>query len=174
MTSIVAVPASALFAFGWLFGDPTSVPLWQIGLALPLAGVGVFWIYVHESWRHGKYIDAQFVPSAAAAGCAALFRARSERRAGTYSAFMTQAHPLSGIPMPSLSYLAQESARNSRARTKRLSGAVMKDHSQRDSGNPYSPLMSILLLLVAGIVVKIGAATQLCHLVQSSCQLALN
>src|SRR5450755_2244794 len=108
MTSIVAVPASVLFAFGSLFGDPTSVPLWQIGLALLLAGVGVFWIYLHESWRRGKYIDAQFVPSAAAAGCVALFRARNGRRAGTYSAFMTQAHPLSGIPMPSLSYLSQE------------------------------------------------------------------
>ena len=51
MTSIarIAVPASALFASGWLFRDPTSVPLWQIGLALLLAGVGVFWLYLHES-----------------------------------------------------------------------------------------------------------------------------
>ena len=51
MTSIVriAVPASTLFASGWLFRDPTSVPLWQIGLALLLAGVGVFWMYLHES-----------------------------------------------------------------------------------------------------------------------------
>jgi hypothetical protein len=49
MTSIVriAVPASTLFASG--FRDPTSVPLWQIGLALLLAGVGVFWMYLHES-----------------------------------------------------------------------------------------------------------------------------
>jgi hypothetical protein len=34
-------------------------------------------------------------------------------------------------------------------------GAVMKDHSQQDDGNPYSPLMCILLLLM------VGAATQL-------------
>jgi hypothetical protein len=54
--------AGLLFASGWLFRDPTSVPLWQIGLALLLAGVGVFWMYLHESWRRGKYIDAQFVP----------------------------------------------------------------------------------------------------------------
>jgi hypothetical protein len=33
--------------------------------------------------------------------------------------------------------------------------AVMKDHSQEDIGNPYSPLMCILLLLM------VGAATQL-------------
>ena len=39
-----------------------------------------------------------------------------------------------------------------------LNGAVMKDHSQKDNGNPYSPLMSILLLLM------VGAATQLGHL----------
>jgi hypothetical protein len=31
----------------------------------------------------------------------------------------------------------------------------MKDHSQGDAANPYSPLMCILLLLV------VGAATQL-------------
>jgi hypothetical protein len=34
-------------------------------------------------------------------------------------------------------------------------GAVMKDHSQGDAANPYSPLMCILLLLA------VGAATQL-------------
>jgi hypothetical protein len=72
-------------------------------------------------------------------------------------------------------FISQEAARNSRAPSKSFSfGAVMEDHSQRDNGNPYSPLMCILLLLVVGIVVKIGAATQLCHLAQSSCQLALN
>jgi hypothetical protein len=51
MTSIarIAVPPSALFASGWLFRDPASIPLWQIGLALLLAGVGVFWLYLHES-----------------------------------------------------------------------------------------------------------------------------
>jgi hypothetical protein len=51
MTSIVriAVSASALFASGWLFRDPRAVPLGQIGLALFLAGVGVFWLYLHES-----------------------------------------------------------------------------------------------------------------------------
>jgi hypothetical protein len=39
-------------------------------------------------------------------------------------------------------------------------GAVMKDHSQSDNENPYSPLMCVLLLLVAGIAVKTGAAIQ--------------
>jgi hypothetical protein len=34
-------------------------------------------------------------------------------------------------------------------------GAVMKDHSQKDVGNPYSPLMCLLLLLI------VGAATQI-------------
>jgi hypothetical protein len=56
-------------------------------------------------------------------------------------------------------FILQEAARNSRAHTKSFSfGAVMKDHSQKDNGNPYSPLMSILLLLM------VGAATQLGHL----------
>ena len=36
-------------ASGWLFRDPTSVPLWRIGLAIFLAGVWVFWMYLHES-----------------------------------------------------------------------------------------------------------------------------
>ena len=35
----------------------------------------------------------------------------------TYSAFMTQVHHSSGIPMPPFSYLAQEAARNLRAHT---------------------------------------------------------
>jgi hypothetical protein len=71
---------------------------------------------------------------------------------------MTQVQHSSGIPMPPFSYLAQEAARNSRAHSKFFSfGAVMKDHSQKDSGNPYSPLMCILLRLV------FGAATQLGH-----------
>jgi hypothetical protein len=46
----IVVPASALFASGWLFRDPSSVQVWQIGLALLLAGVGVFWMtYVRKS-----------------------------------------------------------------------------------------------------------------------------
>jgi hypothetical protein len=50
MTSIlrIAVPAGSLFASGWLLRDPTSVPLWQIGLAIFLASVGVAWMYLHE------------------------------------------------------------------------------------------------------------------------------
>jgi hypothetical protein len=48
---------------------------------------------------------------------------------------------------------------------------IMTDHSQSDNGNPYSPLKCILLLLTTGMAVKIGAAVQLCHLSQSSCQL---
>jgi hypothetical protein len=34
----------------------------------------------------------------------------------------------------------------------------MKDHSQSDNENPYSPLLCVLLLLLAGIAVKTGAA----------------
>ncbi len=45
----IAVPASALFASGWLLRDPASIPLWQIGLGLLLASVGVVWMYLHES-----------------------------------------------------------------------------------------------------------------------------
>jgi hypothetical protein len=59
--------------------------------------------------------------------------------------------------MRPFSYLAQEAARNSRAHTKSFSfGAVMKDHSQKDNGNPYSPLMSILLLLMVGAAIQLG------------------
>jgi hypothetical protein len=50
----------------------------------------------------------------------------------------------------------------------------MNDHTQSDKGKPYSPLLCILLLLTTGIAVNTGAASQLCHLAQSSCHLALN
>jgi len=43
----------------------------------------------------------------------------------------------------------------------------MKDHSQSDKENPYSPLLCILILLMAGIFVKTGGATQLFHLAQN-------
>jgi len=51
MISIVriAVPACSLFASGWLLRDPMSVPLWQIGLGLVLASIGVAWIFLHQS-----------------------------------------------------------------------------------------------------------------------------
>jgi hypothetical protein len=52
------------------------------------------------------------------------------------------------------SCLAQNPARDWPAQSVHL-GAVMKDHSQGDAANPYSPLMCILLLLM------VGAATQL-------------
>jgi hypothetical protein len=77
-------------------------------------------------------------------------------RADAYFAFMTKVHHSSRIPMPSLSYLTEQSARNSRAHTKSSHvGAVMKDQSQENDGNPYSPLLCILFLLI------FGAATQL-------------
>lgn len=50
----------------------------------------------------------------------------------------------------------------------------MNDQSKSDKENPYSPLWCIVLLLFAGLLVKTGAATQLCHLAQSACHLALN
>jgi hypothetical protein len=53
-------------------------------------------------------------------------------------------------------------------------GAAMNDHSKSDQGNPYSAVWCILVLLFAGLLVKTGAATQLCHLAQSACHLALN
>ena len=70
--------------------------------------------------------------------------------------------------MPLASYASRQSARKSRAHRK-LShfGAVMKDHSQSDKENPYSPLLCILILLMAGIFVKTGGATQLFHLAQN-------
>jgi hypothetical protein len=34
-------------------------------------------------------------------------------------------------------------------------GAVMKDHSQKDSANPYSPLMCILLLLMVCAAIQL-------------------
>jgi hypothetical protein len=37
----------------------------------------------------------------------------------------------------------------------------MKNHSQSDNAKPYSPLLCILLLLMAGIAVKIEAATHI-------------
>jgi hypothetical protein len=44
-------------------------------------------------------------------------------------------------------------------------GAVMKDHVKSGKGNsPYSPLACFLLLLMVGIFIKIGAASQLFHL----------
>ena len=75
--------------------------------------------------------------------------------------------------MPLHSYFPQKSARNSRADAKFSQfGAVMKDHSQEDNASPYSPLMCIVLLLVTGVAVKIGAVIHLCQ--QSSCNLAIN
>ena len=51
--------------------------------------------------------------------------------------------------MPTFSYFCKEFARSSQAHTQCLSfGAVMNDHSQKAGGNPYSPLMCILLLLM--------------------------
>jgi hypothetical protein len=51
MASIVriAVPVISIFASGWLLRDPMSIPSWQIGLGLLLAGFGAAWIYLHQS-----------------------------------------------------------------------------------------------------------------------------
>ena len=51
MPSIVRIAAQAgfLFASGWLLRDPASVPVWEIGLALLLAALGVSWMYLHEN-----------------------------------------------------------------------------------------------------------------------------
>lgn len=35
----IAVPGCSLFASGWLFKDPASVPLWQIDLGLFLGAM---------------------------------------------------------------------------------------------------------------------------------------
>jgi hypothetical protein len=35
-------------------------------------------------------------------------------------------------------------------------GAVMKDHSQGDTANPYSPLMCVLLLVLVGAATQLG------------------
>ncbi|QWG19455.1 hypothetical protein KMZ68_06305 [Bradyrhizobium sediminis] len=51
MASIVriAVPVISIFASGWLLRDPMSVPLWQLGLGLLLASIGVAWLYLRQS-----------------------------------------------------------------------------------------------------------------------------
>jgi hypothetical protein len=69
---------------------------------------------------------------------------------------MKRAHASSGIPTPPLRYLIQQTGPQLAGVQEFPSfGAVMNDHSQGDSANPYSPLMCILLLLL------VGAATQL-------------
>ena len=65
---------------------------------------------------------------------------RSERRACTYSAFMTQAHASSGIPTPRLSYLSQESAPQSRAHAN--SSHFGCGHERRISKGQWDPLFS--------------------------------
>jgi len=45
----IAAQAGFLFASGWLLRDASSVPVWELGFALLLAAVGVFWMYLHES-----------------------------------------------------------------------------------------------------------------------------
>jgi hypothetical protein len=46
-----------------------------------------------------------------------------------------------------------------------MSGVVMNPHIQRDKENsPYSALGCVLLLLLAGIFVKFGAAVQFVYL----------
>jgi hypothetical protein len=67
---------------------------------------------------------------------------------------MTQGHLSSGIPTPPLIISAAENGPRLAGHAAQ-GGAVMKDHSQEDTANPYSPLMCVLLLLL------VGAATQL-------------
>jgi hypothetical protein len=78
-------------------------------------------------------------------------------RADAYFAFMTQGHHSSSIPMPfPLIFHKGIGSQLARARNSSHFGAVMlKDQSQENHGNPYSPLMCILLLFI------LVAATQL-------------
>jgi hypothetical protein len=74
----------------------------------------------------------------------------------TYLAFIAQMHHSSGIPMPRLlHFLRNWLATRGRTCSSSHFGEVMKDRSQQDHEDPYSPLLCILLLLA------IGAATQL-------------
>ena len=77
--------------------------------------------------------------------------------------------------MPFPAYVEQQFGAQSRVPLKFVHpGAAMNDHSKTDKENPYSPLWCVLLLLFAGMLVKTVAVTQLCHLAQSGCHLALN
>jgi hypothetical protein len=86
---------------------------------------------------------------------------------------MKRAHASSGIPTPPPSFLSEEIASQPASDTGivPILVQVMKDHSQTDDARPYSPLLCFLLLLMTGLAINTGAATQLCHLAQSSCQL---
>ena len=74
----------------------------------------------------------------------------------------------SGILTPPASYVSKQSARKVACVQETLIfSAVMKHYFQGDGGNPYSPLLCVLTLLMVGIFVKLGTATQVFHLAQN-------
>jgi hypothetical protein len=106
---------------------------------------------VYRKWpAHGQNDanDAEIDMGCVAEPCRTSATGFTTIRADAYFAFMTQVYHSSSIPTPSLSYLTKQSARNSRVHTSLHFGAVMKDQSQENDGNPYSPLMCILFLLI--------------------------
>jgi hypothetical protein len=70
----------------------------------------------------------------------------------------------SGIPMASSAHIPQRLADRSRQNTLSIGGVVMAKTIQTEkSASPYSVLPCVLLLLAAGLLVKIGVAAQLIH-----------
>jgi hypothetical protein len=90
----------------------------------------------------------------------------ASRRFGTYFAFIPDGERSVWNSFASASHVSQQSARKSRTHTKPLIfGAAMKAHFQSAKGKSrYSALMCVLMLLMVGVVVKLGAAVHLFHL----------
>jgi hypothetical protein len=85
----------------------------------------------------------------------------SKTARGLYAAFMASAVFPSGIPMASSAHIPQRLAAG---KIPSCGGVVMANNIQTIKGaSPYSVLPSVLLLLAAGLFVKIGAAAQLIH-----------
>jgi hypothetical protein len=86
------------------------------------------------------------------------------RSGSLYAAFMAPLVFPSGIPMASSAHMPQRLADRSGQNTLSCGGAVMAKTIQTEKGaSPYSVLPCVLLLLAAGLFVKIGVAAQLIH-----------
>jgi hypothetical protein len=81
-----------------------------------------------------------------------------------YAIFMASAAFPSGIPMACCAHIPQRLADHSPRNTLSCGGAAMAKRIQTEkSESPYSVLPCVLLLLAAGLFVKIGVAAQLIH-----------
>jgi hypothetical protein len=81
-----------------------------------------------------------------------------------YTVFMASVAFPSGIPMACCAHIPHRLADRGRQNTLSCGGAVMAKTIQTEkSASPYSVLPCVLLLLAAGLFVKIGVAAQLIH-----------